>query len=144
MSALREILGDVSANWARRPPASENAIRQLQASSKFPLPREYEEFLRYSDGGEGPLCIEPWYFRLCAAEDVISYNQGYRVETFLPGFFAIGSNAGSDMIAIRISDGSPCPIYMVPFIPMSKDDAVEIAYDFEMFAMAFGREVNVK
>jgi hypothetical protein len=29
---------------------------------------------------------------------------------------------------------------MVPFIPMAESDAIQIAHDFEMFAMALGRE----
>jgi hypothetical protein len=66
------------------------------------------------------------------------------VGEFLPDFFAIGSNGGGEMLAIRKSDGAPCPIYMVPFIPMSRDDAVQIAHDFEMFAMAFGRDDKVQ
>jgi hypothetical protein len=140
MVTLHEILSDPSGNWSRRPPASEAAIRTLAAACDFALPQEYESFLRYSNGGEGPLCIEPWYFQLCSAEDVLSYNRDYKVGQFLPGFFAIGSSGGSEMLAIRKRDGSPCPVYMVPFIPMSECDAVPIAHDFEMFAMALGRE----
>src|SRR5580704_6847401 len=109
MVTLHEILSDPSGNWSRRPPASEAAIRTLAAACDFALPQEYESFLRYSNGGEGPLCIEPWYFQLCSAEDVLSYNRDYKVGQFLPGFFAIGSSGGSEMLAIRKRDGSPCP-----------------------------------
>jgi hypothetical protein len=51
-----------------------------------------------------------------------------------------GSSGGGEMLAIRKRDGSPCPIYMVPFIPMAESDSVQIAHDFEMFAMALGRD----
>ena len=142
LATLQEILNDLSASWSRRSPASKSAIRQLKADCEFEVPVEYEQFLRYSNGGEGYLCIEPWYFQLCSAEDVIGYNQGYKVDEFLPTFFAIGSNGGGEILAIRKCDGSPCPVYMVPFITMSELDAVQIAHDFEMFAMAFGREEN--
>jgi hypothetical protein len=74
----------------------------------------------------------------------MSYNHGYKVEEFLPEFFAIGSSGGGEMLAIRKCDGSPCPVYMVPFIPMSGTDAIQIAYDFEMFAMALGRDESDK
>jgi hypothetical protein len=140
MATLLEILNDPTAGWMRRPPATEAAIQALTVSCDFGLPEEYLSFLRYSDGGEGFLCIEPWYFQLCSAEEVIPYNQGYSVEEFLPGWFAIGSNGGGEMLAMRKRDGSPCPVYMVPFIPMEESDAVQIAHDFEMFAMALGRE----
>jgi hypothetical protein len=140
MATLLEILSDATAGWTRRPPATETAIQALTANCDFTLPEEYLSFLRYSNGGEGFLCIEPWYFRLCSAEEVIAYNQGYNVEEFLPGWLAIGSNGGGEMLAIRKRDGSPCPVYMVPFIPMAESDAVQIAHDFEMFAMALGRD----
>lgn len=141
MTPLHQILSDPTAEWSRCSPASESAIRMLIEACDFVLPQEYLLFLRYSNGGEGVLCIEPWYFRLCAAEDVVSYNQGYHVEEFLPGYFAIGSNGGDEMLAIRKRDGSPCPVYMVPFI-MADNDVVQIAHDFEMFAMALGRDIS--
>lgn len=140
MATLLEILSDPSAGWTRRPPATDAAIDALTAHCDFNLPMEYLSFLRYSNGGEGFLCIEPWYFQLSSAEEVVAYNQGYKVDEFLPGWFAIGSNGGGEMLAIRKQDGSPCPVYMVPFIPMEESDAVQITHDFEMFAMALGRD----
>ncbi len=139
MATLLEILSDSTAEWTRSPPATDEAIRALTAACDFALPTEYLSFLRYSSGGEGPLCIEPWYFRLCSAEEVIEYDRGYNVGEFLPGWFAIGSNGGGEMLLIRKRDGSPCPVYMVPFIPMAESDIVQFTYDFEMFAMALGR-----
>ena len=140
MASLHDILSDSTAGWTRHPPATEEAVQALMANCDFALPVEYLFFLRFSNGGEGFLCIEPWYFRLCPAEEVVAYNQGYHVEEFLPGWFAIGSNGGGEMLAIRKRDGSPCPVYMVPFIPMAEPDAVQIAHDFETFAMALGRD----
>jgi hypothetical protein len=140
MATLLDILSDPTASWSKRAPASESAIQALAASCDFPLPNEYLTFVRYSDGGEGFLCIEPWYFQLWSASELIAYNQAYHVEEFLPGHFAIGSNGGGEMLTIRKRDGSPCPVYMVPFIPMAECDAVQIAHDFEMFAMALGRD----
>jgi hypothetical protein len=136
---LLDILADQTAVWTRREAASEDAIRALTAWCGFNLPNEYLTFLRYSNGGEGPLCIEPWWFQLCRAEEVIAYNQGYNVDRFVPAYFAIGSSGAADMLAIRKKDGSPCPIYMVPFMVTTEDNAVQISYDFELFAMAMGR-----
>jgi hypothetical protein len=140
MATLLDILSDSTAGWTRRPPATDAAIEALSANCDFKLPEEYLFFLRYSNGGEGFLCIEPWYFQLWSAEEDIEYNRGYNVEEFLPGWFAIGSSGGGEMLAIRKRDGSPCPVYMVPFIPMEESDAIQIAHDFEMFAMALGRD----
>jgi hypothetical protein len=141
MPDLHSILADPSASWSRRQPASEAAILALSAACDFALPNEYLTFLRYSNGGEGALCIEPGYFQIRPAEEVAAYNAGYKVEEFLPGYLAIGSNGAGEMLAIRKRDGSPCPVYMVPFCPMAESDVVEIAFDFEMFAMAIGHEL---
>jgi hypothetical protein len=94
MANLLDILSDSTAGWTRRPPATEATIQALTANCDFELPEEHLSFLRYSNGGEGFLCMEPWYFQLCPAEEVIAYNQRYNVEEFLPGWFAIGSNGG--------------------------------------------------
>jgi hypothetical protein len=139
MATLLEILSDSTAGWTRRPPATDDGLEALRANCNFKLPEEYITFLAYSNGGEGFLCIEPWYFQLWSTEEVIEHNRGYNVEEFLPGWFAIGSSGGGEMLAIRKRDGSPCPVYMVPFIVMAESDAVQIAHDFEMFAMALGR-----
>jgi hypothetical protein len=90
MATLLEILRDWTAGWTRRPLAAEAAIEAPSANCDFELPPEYLCFLRYSNGGEGFLCIAPWYFQLCSAEEVIAHNQGYNVEEFPPGWFAIG------------------------------------------------------
>jgi hypothetical protein len=140
MATLLEILSDSTAGWTRHPPATDAAIDALTANCDFALPEEYLAFLRYSNGGEGCLCIEPWYFQLWSTAEDIEYNRGYNVEEFLPGWFAIGSSGGGEMLAICKRDGSPCPVYMVPFIPMAESDAVQIAHDFEIFAMALGRD----
>jgi len=142
LQALIDILSDPAAVWTRQAPASESAIQALLADCDFVVPQEYLWFLSYSNGGEGTLCIEPWWFQIRPVEDVAAYNRGYRVEKYLPGFFAIGSNGGGDMLAIRKRDGSPCPVYMVPFCPMAECDAVQIADDFEMFVMAVGRKAE--
>lgn len=140
MTAIRDILGDSTATWDRRPPATESAIQVLVANCDFELPEEYLTILRYSNGGEGPLCIEPWYFRICSAEEVVTFNRSYDVDKYLPGYFVIGSDGGDDLLAIRKRDRPPFPVYMVPSYMLSEGDVVQIAYDFEMFAMAFGHE----
>lgn len=138
MATLLEILNDPTAVWTKRPPATDAALGALAASCDFALPEEYSTLLRFSNGGEGSLCLEPWHFQLCSAEDVVAFNRGYSVNEHLPKYFAIGSSGGDDLLAISKADGSPCPVYMLPFI-MAEDDVVRIADDFEMFAMALGR-----
>ena len=124
------------------PSAGEAALKSLAAGCDFRLPDEYLALLRFSNGGEGALCIEPWWFQLWPAEEVLDLNRGYCIPEFLPGYLGIGSNAAGELLAIRKSDGSPCPIYMIPFCPMAESDGIQICHDMEMFAMALGRETG--
>jgi len=140
MATLAEILSDPTAEWTRQSPADDLTLRALADSCDFPLPVEYLSFLRCSNGGEGPMCLEPWWFQIWPAEEVLQFNRGYCVDKFLPGYFGIGSSGGGEMFVIRKPAGSPCPIHMVPFCPMAECDVVEICYDMEMFAMALGRK----
>jgi hypothetical protein len=140
MATLREILSDSSASWKRCQPASPHAISTLTANCDFALPDEYLSFLRYSDGGEGFLNIQPGYFQLWPAKEVVDANHEYHVDEILPDFFAIGSSGGDEMLAIRKRERSPCPVYMIPFIVMDEREAIQIARDFETFAMALGRD----
>src|SRR5438093_1611085 len=77
MATLLEILSDSTAGWTRHAPATDAAIEALTANCDFVLPEEYLSFLRYSNGGEGFLRIEPWYFQLWSTAEDIEYNRGY-------------------------------------------------------------------
>ena len=71
MASLHDILSDSTADWTRSGPATEAAVQSLSANCDDELPKEYVCFLRYSNGGEGFRCIEPWYFQLCSSEKVM-------------------------------------------------------------------------
>jgi SMI1 / KNR4 family (SUKH-1) len=140
MKTLLEILSDVSASWTRCQPASPKAIATLTAGCDFALPNKYLSFLSYSNGGEGFLDIEPGYFQLWHAEEILEHNQRYHVDECLPKVVAIGSSGGGEMLTIRKRSESHCPVYMIPFIVMDEREAIQIACDFETFAMALGRD----
>lgn len=125
--------------WRGEAPASEVAIRQLLADSGLPLPESYLNQLRRSNGGEGDLAVEPGWISFWKAEEVIALNKGYEVAENLPGFFGFGSNGGGEMLVFKIVPSKQLPIYMIPFIPMSEDGAVQIAVNFEELAEAIGR-----
>jgi hypothetical protein len=68
---LHHILTDPTADWKREPPANETAIQKLIQESGIDFPEEYLEFLRYSNGGDGELGIEPYWFDIFPAEEVL-------------------------------------------------------------------------
>jgi len=122
-----------SAVWRGESPASEVAIQQLLSNSGIALPAAYLNHLRCSNGGEGDLSIEPYWVSFWKAEEVVELNRSYEVAQNIPGFFGFGSNGGGELLAFKVSDSEPFPIYRVPFIVMAQEDAVLIAQDFETF-----------
>ena len=62
--SIVNILSDSSAKWSRNDQASTEAIQDLVSKCAIELPGKYLEFLRYSNGGEGELGVEPGWFQL--------------------------------------------------------------------------------
>ena len=60
---VSDILKDRTTKWNRKAPADPDSIDRLVAESKVELPEEYLALLRYSNGGEGELGVEPGWFR---------------------------------------------------------------------------------
>lgn len=121
------------------PPASPEALRRLASAAPVALPLEYLDLLASSNGGEGELGVEPGWFQLWPAEEVMELNRGYCVPEFLPGFFGFGSNGGGELLAFDLRGGPPYRVTMVPFIPMDADEAVTIAENFAEFVAALGK-----
>lgn len=139
-----DILRDPTAVWKRRPPAERTVIQQLVAASKKRLPDEYITLLQYSNGGEGELGIEPGWFQIWSAEEVIEFNQTYGIEENLPGFFGFGSNGDGKLLAFDMRGSERWKVVMVPFIPMRQEEAILIADCFQKFVQSMGRVLRVE
>ena len=61
---------------------------------------------------------------------MIRLNLAYDVNTYAPEFFLIGSNGGGESYAIEKDTGY---IYEMPFIGMSKEEAIFINKTFKGF-----------
>ena len=133
---LEQLVRDPSTHWARRAPASPEAVDRL-AADRPTVPADYLAFLALSNGGEGELGIEPCWFQLWPAEEVATLNQRYEVNDFISGYVGFGSNGGNELLAFA-PDGR---VVMIPFIPMRLDEANEIAPHFLHLATQFGRNV---
>jgi hypothetical protein len=137
---IEEALRDGLDGWhTREYPASPEALESLAASAPLQLPEEYFALLRFSNGGEGELGVEPGWFQLWPAEEVLPLNRAYGVPEFLPGFFGLGSNGGGELLALDARIGPPYKVVMVPFVPMEVLEAETIAEDFLGFVRALGR-----
>ena len=131
-----------TANWDREAPADESAIQALVEQSGLDLPEDYLAFLRFSNGGQGHIDVEPGWFQIWPAEEVLEANRDYEVDEELPGFFGFGSNGGGEMLAFDMRSGQPWPVVMVPVGSLEPDFVVKIADDFLTFADAIGRRLK--
>jgi hypothetical protein len=139
---IKSILEKYSEWQLNKMPASTHSIDHLVSQIGFPLPESYLTLLSLINGASGPLGIQPGWFQLWEAENVVNYNKGYSVHEDLPGYFGFGSNGGGELLAFRMDDGEPYKIYMIPFIPMEAEEAILIADCFDTFIMAMGEEFD--
>jgi hypothetical protein len=133
------LLQDPTAHWEREPPASHTSLDRLVAASPIPLPADYLLLLHYSNGGEGELALPPWWFQLWPVEEVMHWNEEYRVAEYAPGFIGFGSSGGGELLAFDTRSSQPWAIVMLPFVGMSEHEARRIAPDFATFIAALGR-----
>ena len=134
-----ELIQDTTADWGRELPATEEVVANLVAASTFELPEDYLNFLRCSNGGEGELGVQPGWFQIWRAEDVIIFGSDFEVPQYAPGFFAFGSNGGGEILAFDTRTHSPWSVVALPCIGLAPDEAMSVAESFIGFAAQMGK-----
>ena len=130
---LRALILGGAHQWSGNPPATEEDIAALIAATSVPLPSEYLDLLRLSDGGHAELSGYPSYVRIWSARQAIDNNEGYEVARWLPGFVGFGDNGGPDMVGFDTRAGPPYPVCAVLFAPMEWEAAMGRVADFPTF-----------
>jgi hypothetical protein len=109
-------------------PAEPMLISEL--SLTLGIPDDYLEFLALHNGGEG--FVGDNYLVLWAAEDLVTYNREYEVDTYAPGVFLFGSDGGGEAYGYdTLSD--PKSIVRLPFIGMDRSNIEVVANRFSDF-----------
>jgi hypothetical protein len=94
----------------------------------FTLPEGFIEFFKKANGAE--ISTDEKYFILWALTEMVQLNKEYDIEEFAPEFFIFGSDGGDTAFAIKKSTSD---IYEIPFIGMSKEEAIFISKTFTEF-----------
>ncbi|MBS1910957.1 MAG: SMI1/KNR4 family protein [Bacteroidetes bacterium] len=115
----------------RNPPAEPQAIIAMQHEGNLSLPDDYIEFLKYANGGEGPIGSEG-YIMLWRIEELIELNSAYQVAEYAPGLFLIGSDGSGDAFAFDTRSNA-WSVVALPFVGMSLDLASPLASTFDEF-----------
>lgn len=63
-------------------------------------------------------------FSIWPHNELDEWNTDYNVQENIPGFFAIGSDGGLEMLTVELSSGL---IYVIPFIPMESREKLLVS-----------------
>ena len=128
--------------WFKNEGASEDVIGHLSAVAPLPLPASYLALLRYSNGGEGPIPVEPWNFCLDTAEIAADTQEGAMKE-FFPALFVIGTSGGGEAIALDASSPAPQPVVQFDMTNCNLAESIRsLAPDFDAFLDMIGRSAD--
>lgn len=141
MRPVTELLSKHGCEWRKVEGATPPQITELLGALPFEPPAEYLEFLRYSNGGEGELALEPLWFQLFDVAFTIQLWQDENYRREYPNLFFFGSNGGLESIAIDISYSKPWPIVMIDCIA-GLESAIHISSNIEAFIEKVGLCAN--
>ena len=107
-------------------PAESEILSDLSTSVGVTLPKNYIDFLKQHNGGEG--FIGDNYIIFWKAEELADFNREYEVETYAPGIFLFASSGGGEGYGFDTNEAA-MPIVCIPFIGMDRRYAETVAYD---------------
>jgi SMI1 / KNR4 family (SUKH-1) len=117
--------------------AHENVVASALSELGKSLPPSYVNFVRQKNGGEG--FVGENYLSLWKIEELAQFNSDYEVEEYAPGFLFFASNGGGDGYAFDTT-AEAFPIHIIPFIGMSRKDAIPVSPSFDGFFDALRRD----
>ncbi|MFT3688814.1 SMI1/KNR4 family protein [Paenirhodobacter sp.] len=104
--ALQKKVAIVMRNgWQPEKGAAGEDLAKMVAASRLALPEDYLSFLRVSNGGQGPLPVEPFWLVLDSADTVIDTLADGTFTQFFPSFLVIGSNGAGEGVAFDFRSG---------------------------------------
>ena len=109
------------------PPTSKEVETFLETKT-IKLPEGFIEFFKEANGAD--INTDKNYIALWPLTEMVQLNKEYEVNEYAPEFFIFGSNGGDTAFAIERSTGG---IYEIPFIGMSKEEAIFKSKSFTEF-----------
>jgi SMI1 / KNR4 family (SUKH-1) len=123
-------IGDIWPNFEINPPADPAAIAAAEHGLGHSLPGEYMEFLRVTNGAEGPIGTQG-YLQLWRVEELVPLNEAYEVATFAPGLLLFGSDGGGS--GYGFDTETTGGVVEVPFVGMNRTEIRPIADTFNEY-----------
>jgi hypothetical protein len=130
--SIRALLDELGPSWiSHDPPASETDVAKACAGVRFNLPEEYLDLLRFTNGAEATLSIDPWWFQLWSSDEAGRHNLGYQVQRWHPEYFAFGSSGGGVLFAFKEGAAPRTKVFGIPLDSMNSEDIYLIAADLK-------------
>lgn len=127
-------------DWFSFKGASVQTLEALRAIAPNGLPDAYLQLLSASNGGEGPLPVNPFNLCLDPAEEVIArLGNGNYEQPDLKGFLIFGGNGGGEYLALDMRRGEPWPVVTIDMVAGSSSAEV-VAQNFGEFLDLIGLE----
>lgn len=121
-------------------PASDEELGELAEVSGQILPETYLSLLKYSNGGEWPIAVEPFEFMLFDVRTVIGNLIGTDFTEVFPDCVPIGGDGMSEYVAL---DFATKPVRVVAIDATDEDPEASlypVAATFEEFVAFIGRD----
>jgi hypothetical protein len=127
--------------WHKAEGASAEAVILLKSVAPADLPESYYALLSFSNGGEGPLAVQPFWLCLYPAEEVVQIERDGTFKEFFENLFVIGGNGGGEAVAFDLREGKPYPIVAFDMINTDLPESVQlIAPSFDAALELIGRD----
>ena len=117
--------------------ATDGAVALALLELGISLPPSYLSFVSEKNGGEG--FVGENYLSLWKVEELAQFNADYQVAKYAPGFLFFASNGGGEGYAFDTTVEA-FPIHIIPFIGMSREDAIPVSQSFDGFFEALRRD----
>ena len=91
-----------------------------------------EELVKYHHSGKSLYCsipVEPWGCELWPLDQIEQHNEGYKVDTYVPGYVGFGSSGGGEMFAFSPSGAIVC----LRFCSFDANEELHIADSWKQF-----------
>jgi hypothetical protein len=126
--------------WHKVEGGSVDAIAALKSLVSVDLPESYYSLLAFSNGGEGPLAVQPLWFVLYPAEETAQIERDGTFREFFEGLFVIGGNGGGEAVAFDLRENAPYPIVAFDMTNIDLKESVRpVASSFDAALDLIGR-----
>lgn len=126
--------------WHRLTGASEGDLSALRLAAPEGVPSQYFDLLARTNGGEGPLPVQPCWFVLSSADQALNDWTSGTFSEFFPGLFVFGTNGGGEAFAFDTkSTGARIVCFDTTNIDLA-ESVVELATSMGDFIDLIGRD----